>query len=230
MTMLLAGLGIALVALGALVLLRYPDRPGGNVSLLGLEVSSVGAGLPLVALGVLAIAITVVGEGDPSPARDDAPVERGDTAARPGLAQDGSERTPLAGEAEIPACIAKFFARSPTVAVDRQRFLPRRNEWVVVLKDNEPKSDEFGLVLRSLGRAVGAAKMRFDVDGQEFLIDGLVDARCRPAQWTASGDPATVSPAAVRISDVLHLTLSGGTYRIAFHEGDPRTMMEMTGG
>lgn len=230
MTMLLAGLGIALVALGALVLLRYPDRPGGNVRLLGLEVSSVGAGLPLVALGVLAMAITVVREDDQSPARDEAPVERGETAARPGLAQDGSERIPLADEAETPACIAKFFARSPAVPADRQRFLPRRNEWIVVLKDDEPKSVEFGLVLRSRGRAVGAAKMRFDVDGQEFLVDGLVDAGCRPAQWSASGDPATVSPAAVPISDDLHLTLGGATYRIAFNEGAPRTIMEMTGG
>lgn len=229
MAVLLAGLGIALVALGALVLLRYPDRPGGNVRLLGLEVSSVGAGLPLVALGVLAITITVVREGDPPPARDEAPVERAETAARP-LAQDGSERIPLADEAETPACIAKFFARSPAVPADRQRFLPRRNEWIVVLKDNEPKSAEFGLVLRSRGRAVGAAKMRFDVDGQEFLVDGLVDAGCRPARWSASGDPATVSPPAVPISDALHLTLGGATYRIAFNEGAPRTIMEMTGG
>lgn len=230
MTMLLAGLGIALVALGALVLLRYPDRPGGDVRLLGLEVSSVGAGLPLVALGVLAITITVVREGDPPPARDEAPVERGDTAARPGLAQDRSERIPLADEAETPACITKFFAQSPAVPADRQRFLPRRSEWIVVLKDNEPKGVEFGLVLRSRGRAVGAAKMRFDVDGQEFLVDGVIDAGCRPARWSASGDPATVSPAAVAISDDLHLRLGGATYRIAFHEGAPRTVMEMTGG
>ena len=39
-------LGLALVAFGALVLLRFPDRPGGEVRLMGLRVSSIGAGLP----------------------------------------------------------------------------------------------------------------------------------------------------------------------------------------
>ena len=49
--------GIALVGLGALVLLIFPDRPGGKVAWHGFEVSSVGAGLPLIVLGVVAIAI-----------------------------------------------------------------------------------------------------------------------------------------------------------------------------
>src|SRR5206468_4767386 len=51
---LLVGIGLALVAFGALILLRFPDRPGGRLRLAGMEVSSVGAGLPLVALGVAA--------------------------------------------------------------------------------------------------------------------------------------------------------------------------------
>src|SRR5689334_16555540 len=49
--------GIALVGLGALVLLKFPDRPGGKVAWHGFEVNSVGAGLPLIVLGVVAIAI-----------------------------------------------------------------------------------------------------------------------------------------------------------------------------
>lgn len=55
--MVLVIVGITLVALGALVLLKFPDRPGGKVAWHGFEVNSVGAGLPLIVLGVVAIAI-----------------------------------------------------------------------------------------------------------------------------------------------------------------------------
>jgi hypothetical protein len=55
--MVLVVVGIALVGLGALVLLKFPDRPGGKIAWHGLEVSSVGAGLPLIVLGVVAIVI-----------------------------------------------------------------------------------------------------------------------------------------------------------------------------
>jgi hypothetical protein len=55
--MVLVIVGIALVGLGALVLLKFPDRPGGKVAWHGFEVNSMGAGLPLIVLGVVAIAI-----------------------------------------------------------------------------------------------------------------------------------------------------------------------------
>lgn len=56
MLLLVATLGLVVAGFGGLVLLRFPDRPGGQVRLLGIEVSSVGAGLPLIVFGV---AITV---------------------------------------------------------------------------------------------------------------------------------------------------------------------------
>jgi hypothetical protein len=46
-------LGAAVAVFGAVVLLRFPDRPGGQVSILGVHVSSLGAGLPLIAIGVV---------------------------------------------------------------------------------------------------------------------------------------------------------------------------------
>jgi hypothetical protein len=55
--MVLVIVGIALVGLGFLVLLKFPDRPGGKVAWHGFEVNSVGAGLPIIVLGVVAIAI-----------------------------------------------------------------------------------------------------------------------------------------------------------------------------
>ncbi len=52
MQLVLTVLGILLVGAGLLVLIRYSKAPGGTVKFLGLEVSSGGAGLPLIALGI----------------------------------------------------------------------------------------------------------------------------------------------------------------------------------
>jgi hypothetical protein len=59
--------GVAIVVLGAFILLLFPDRPGGKVGWQGAEVSSLGAGLPLIVVGIAAIAIGgngVIGGGD----------------------------------------------------------------------------------------------------------------------------------------------------------------------
>ena len=50
--------GIALVIFGAVVLLKFPNRPGGKIVLGGIETSSMGAGLPLIVLGVICIVIS----------------------------------------------------------------------------------------------------------------------------------------------------------------------------
>lgn len=50
--------GIGLVIFGVLVLLKFPDRPGGVIRWGGIEISSKGAGLPLIFLGVVCIVIS----------------------------------------------------------------------------------------------------------------------------------------------------------------------------
>jgi hypothetical protein len=52
--------GLALVVFGAFVLIRMPTRPGGTIRARWFEVSSVGAGLPLIVVGVVAIVISQV--------------------------------------------------------------------------------------------------------------------------------------------------------------------------
>ena len=44
--------GAAIGVFGAVVLIKFPDRPGGRIAWRGLEISSTGAGLPLVVIGV----------------------------------------------------------------------------------------------------------------------------------------------------------------------------------
>jgi hypothetical protein len=73
-------IGVALVVFGAFVLIRMPLRPGGTIRTRWFEVSSVGAGLPLIVLGVAAIIISGV---DPFSGDDnDETGATGGTAAR----------------------------------------------------------------------------------------------------------------------------------------------------
>ncbi len=58
MVLLIVGLG--LVVFGAFVLIWMPTRPGGTIGTRWFEVSSVGAGLPLIVLGVAAIVFSQV--------------------------------------------------------------------------------------------------------------------------------------------------------------------------
>lgn len=109
----LALLGAALVVFGAVVLLLFPDRPGGNIGFRGLNVSSTGAGLPLIVLGV-ALVVTAVAlpnltsRGDPVTGD----VATGDVAPPNGLGFDS-----------VPAsdCTTKFFAENPPVPTTRIR-------------------------------------------------------------------------------------------------------------
>src|SRR6266849_5182605 len=52
---------IVVIVFGMVVLLLFPDRPGGRISLGRLgEVSSVGAGVPLIVVGLAALVFLVV--------------------------------------------------------------------------------------------------------------------------------------------------------------------------
>jgi hypothetical protein len=61
---LLAAVGVGVIALGAIVLLLMPDRPGGTISWAGVKVNSAGAGMPLIVVGLVAVAVAVAHDGD----------------------------------------------------------------------------------------------------------------------------------------------------------------------
>jgi len=227
MLIVLAVVGVVLVGLGALVLLRFPERPGGTVRFLGMEVSSIGAGMPLIALGVLAVVVTVMQQR----------ADSGTSSGTSGPATQGQPSSATSGptapreQSGVPGCMAEWFGTPPEVAVERRRFLPRRQaEDIDVLKPSDPKSTEFGLVLKDRGKAIGAAKMRYDTDAHEFPVDGLIDAACKPVAWTTTQNPATPSPAAVVLNDDMRFTLSGARYDMTFDEGEPITVIGLTAG
>jgi hypothetical protein len=217
MVLLLAAVGVLLVALGALILLRFPDRPGGSVRFLGMEVSSIGAGLPVIALGLLAVVLAVE--------------EQRGSSGTPSSTNRAATAAVESEQPGVPGCMAEFFDASPQVPVERRKYLPRRGgDDIDVLKPGEPKDTEFGLILRDHGAAVGAVKMRYDADAEEFPIDGIVDAACKPVPWTTEQDEATQNPPVAFLSDDIRFTLGESRYNINLDQGEPITVIGLTGG
>jgi hypothetical protein len=208
--LLLAALGVAVVALGALVLLRFPQRPGGHLRLLGLEVSSIGAGLPLIALGALLVVVAVAQQReDGQPTGDSGGGGGGQVAGPP--------------PADAPVCVAGFFKSRPTVSAARRRSLPAGAEDVKVLAPEEPTREEFGLVLTDGGEVVGAAKLTYDGDAKQSGVHAFVDARCKPVRWSASDVPGQ-DPSRVGQFSHLHVALGGREYDL---ELKPESEVEM---
>jgi hypothetical protein len=215
MLLLVAVVGVALVALGALVLLRFPDRPGGRVRLLGLEVSSIGAGLPVVALGVLAVVTAGVQQGDNG---------WSSTAESTGGGGGGAAARPA--PSNMPACVSDFFDERPVVPNDRRRTLPAEAEDVDVLGPAEQKRDEFGLVLADKRTVIGAAKMSYDVDATQYRFDGLVDGRCRRAAWIAPDVPGA-NPSTVNNHSTLRLALGDAEYALELKASGTEVELEL---
>lgn len=161
---LLIAVGIAVAVFGALVLLRFPDRPGGKIAWQGLEVSSVGAGLPLIALGVALVAVASFqggGGGREDPASAEATGATTTGAAATAAGGGGCTNELLA---DIPA------ARKATLGVganDRK-----------VIGGGEPLAGPVGLALEDRGAPVGAVRLTYDPEGAPFYVDEIVDADC----------------------------------------------------
>jgi hypothetical protein len=160
MTVLLA-VGIALVVFGAVVLLRFPERPGGRIAWAGLEVSSVGAGLPLIAVGVAAIALSAGGV---------------DVGGDGGAEEAAATMTEGAGGG---SCFGDYFEGIPAGRVFTLEDGVRERD---VIGTTEPKTGAFGLALNVDGRPIGALRMRFFPDNGLFRIESVVDAVCRPVE------------------------------------------------
>jgi hypothetical protein len=161
-TVLLA-VGVAVVALGAIVLLLFPHRPGGKIAWQGIEVSSIGAGLPLIVLGVAAITIAssgVVG-GD------------GGTTAKHENSSKGSVGRPAAES----VCPDAFEG----VPAERVSEVPRGAHELPAVGRTASKTEPFGLRFTVADRVVGVMAARL-LPGGQLQIKRFVDADCRPTQ------------------------------------------------
>ena len=148
--------GVGVVVLGALVLLLVPDRPGGRIAWQGVEVSSIGAGLPLIVVGIAAIAISGGSIGDNDGAKDSG--ER--TTAALVCPDDVASRASAARVATVEAGANAQIVAGPLAS----------------------KTDPFGLLLTDGGEPVGAITFRFFPASEVFKVQSLVDADCHARQ------------------------------------------------
>jgi hypothetical protein len=197
--------GIALVVFGAFVLLRFPDRPGGAIKWQGMEVSSVGGGLPLIVLGVAAIAIASVrGPGTPTgPTGPGEPVRKDPGAAEPSTAASTE-------------CLDRYFMG---ILKDRVATLEEGAQDVDVIRPDQPKEGTVGIRLDALGSPIGALRFQFfPGSGDVFKIETVVDAQCRETQEFSNVSRAS-DKRTLQNYDTLRIQLGGRLYELRFGGG-----------
>jgi hypothetical protein len=98
--------GVGVVVLGAFVLLVFPDRPGGKIAWQGVEVSSLGAGLPLIVVGIAAIAIAssgvVGGDGGTTGKHQGSSEGSGGSPASDSVCPDALQSVPAERVSDVP--------------------------------------------------------------------------------------------------------------------------------
>lgn len=174
--------GAAVLLLGAVVLLRFPDRPGGRIAWQGLEVSSIGAGLPLVVVGLVAVTLgSGIGRND------------GEDAER------ASTGSPGGGDGARAAACARALegvdpGRVATVEVGT------RDQ--VVVRSDEPKVEPFGLALVEGGAAIATVRAAYVSANDLFRLEAVVDAGCDPVTVTNLTSPGTDPGRPANFSDL----------------------------
>lgn len=187
--LLIAGTGV--VILGALVLLLFPDHPGGKLAWQGVEVSSLGAGLPLIVVGLAAIAISgsgIIGGGSGGGAAETTPEDR--TTATPKCPGDLTKSVPPQRVAGVES------------GADAQ----------VIAGASMSKTELFGLRLTDGGKTVGAITARFVPASGVFVIQSFVDAACHASHVESIGEPGAL-PAVQNFTDV-RVNLGGRSYKL----------------
>jgi hypothetical protein len=152
--------GVGVVVLGALVLLLWPDRPGGKIAWQGLEVSSIGAGLPLIVVGIVAIGVAGAG------------VVGGDGGGDGGSGESGKDQTTAA--LKCPDDLAKSVPSTRVATVESGANAQ------IIAGQTVSKTEPFGLRFTDGGETVGAMSATFFPGSQVFKAR-LVDAECHSA-------------------------------------------------
>lgn len=210
----LIAVGIALIVFGGVVLLRYSDRPGATVKWLGtMEMSSAGAGLPLIGLGVVCLVLAIVpnpirGSSDTSKdAADETAVEEvepsADTSVRPGVART-----------VVDACFAPVIGSLPEDRVGRVEVGMREMD---VIRPDQSRDEPFGVILTENGEGIGAIRFRRYAGSNSsedlYKVEAIVDSSCQPVSRlrnvSRGGDPR-----ALVNWDVLGMRLGDHEYQL----------------
>jgi hypothetical protein len=175
MLSLLLALGTALVLFGAVVLLRFSDRPGASLKWLGMELTSSGAGLPLIALGIGCIVFSVL-----------------HTPASP---TEARESTGVASTSSADGCLGEFVSAVPA---DRVASLEAGMSAPVVTAPQRLDLP-FALLLTQDGERIGGVRFRLypgpNYGSDLYKLEAAVDVDCHPIEGrnaSRGGDPRSL--------------------------------------
>lgn len=210
-------IGIVLVIFGALVLVKLPDKAGGKVSWLGVEISSTGAGLPLIVLGVvtMTLAATLSNDGSPLPqARPSVPEQ----PASPGQAPSPNDsQAGSAGLRSPDGCFQDYFQGVP---LDRVSVVEAGADNRPVIRADQPKSEPLGLQFNDNGAPLGGMRLTFFMTDNIFKIQSVVDAQCQPFDTFLNLDKAD-QPKMIPLNySTLRLQFENGSYNLTLDGGE----------
>lgn len=181
--------------------------------------SSTGAGLPLIVLGVALVVTAValpnlISRGDPVTGD---PVTANPATNDPATGDVAPPNVPGPDSAPASDCTTKFFAEKPPVPTTRIRPLELGARTRHVLGPGETQSSEFGLVLVDvLGSAeprVLGAITAIRRSGVGFSVLRAVDDKtCQPVGLSVENAPGVPAPAALGNYVNLLLRLGGDPY------------------
>jgi hypothetical protein len=198
---------------GGIVLLRYSDRPGASLKWLGVELSSTGAGLPLVALGVGCILFAVL--RSPAPRASDSPPEASPKTTAEGFRSAANTPVrPIGKPAGAGDCVGAFVASVPADRVVKVEVGMRDLE---VIRSDQPMETPFALILTDNAQPIGAIRLRLykggDSSADLYKIEAIVDVACAPVEQfrnaTRGGNPRELGN-----WDTVRMRLGGRSYEL----------------
>jgi len=175
----LVTIGIALIVFGGLVLLWFPDRPGGVLEFRGVRVRSAGAGLPLIVLGLVAVVLAALQGGGSAPESGAAQTTRSSSST----GQSATFSLPSSPPVQVtPAsdCLTAHFDEEPKVASAFQVRLPEGE--TVKLQTMVDSA----VLLMVNGETAGAVRLRYagGIGTPTLTVYDVVDASCQPGTST----------------------------------------------
>lgn len=216
--------GVVLVGFGAFVLLRFPDRPGGNLTFRGVTVSSKGAGLPIIVLGLAAVVVAVMtatsttsGPGPGASDQTDGQKISGPQTKR--SEPDTEAPSPTEPADPVDAALASSPCLGPLL--DDFPAVPREDVTELPIQRTETvRSKPQALLLTERGKLLAVLRLEFDSDPAEaydrkVLVSDLVDPACKPVKYAYLDAARTDADAYGR--SVLTWQLAGGrSFQIDF--------------
>jgi hypothetical protein len=207
----LVTIGVLLIVFGGLVLLRFPDRPGGQIEFHGAKINSAGAGLPLIVLGLTAVVLAALSGGT-----QPQPTAAGPTTIPAGASTDqrvttttptpAREVTTTVAPPSSASCINEHLDKEPAVPEHLRTRLPEGQTAQII---GSPGTA--ALVLMQNTEVTGAVRLLYQPIGEPTLtVIDVVDGSCQLGTSTVQS---------VRNGFTVMLTLPDRQYRLEISYG-----------